>query len=327
MNRILPALLLLSLLFVSCAKDETIDNETAQDKILNSWIKFYHPDASKTESGIYILDYEQGSGAEVVDSSYVFVHYTKKSLSGEVSSSNIESVNQKVGTYALTDYYGSDIWQVGIGALPEGLEEIISGMKAGGTAKVVIPVGMSTLTNSIYNAFSNTSEDVNYVYEFTLEKVVEDILGYEIEQLEAYRDKKYPGVDSTVYGFYFKKLVEAAAEDTVTDETTLKVWYIGKRLDGTVFDTNIEDSAKFYRLYSSDNDYEGLEVTFYKDMEESVSNNETVAGFSMAISQLKYGEEIITFFSSDLGYGTSGSSTSIGENSPLMFYIKLDPDD
>ena len=57
-------------------------------------------------------------------------------------------------------------------------------------------------------------------------------------------------------------------------------------------------------------------------IEDAISNNSLVDGFARAISEFKYGEEGVAFFSSSHGYKAEGSGKTIPAYSPLVFYIK-----
>lgn len=133
--------------------------------------------------------------------------------------------------------------------------------------------------------------------------------------------------DTASMHLYIKKIEEKTEEtDTVSEGATVKVRYIGRLLNGQVFDTNIQDTAKFYRLYDSDNSYDALNVTFYKtDGEKLLEDNSVVTGFAKAVSMMNYGETAVTLFNSELGYGEKGSSPSIPEYSPLVFWLYIEP--
>lgn len=319
---ILIAILALSVMR-SCAIDEEQNSSAILDRVLASWIKINYSSASRTESGIYIINFDKGTGKAVGDSSFVFVHYTRTDLEGNVSSTNYEDLTKRLGKHTQSTYYGSDIWRIGIEAICPGVEEILKTMCAGGSARIAVPAGKSKVTNTTYNAFSD-NEGGNVIYEIEIDDVVDDINSYENAHLQAYSKRFFNAMDTVAAGFYFKKTKELPEADTTTDESSVKVRYIGRLLDGTVFDTNIEDTAKKYRLYSSDKSYDALDITFKSNLEDMLNDNSTVKGFSRAVYYLKKGESGVTFFHSDLGYGAAGSSTSIPEYAPLRFDISLE---
>ena len=307
----------------SCAKEDSLDSDEIFDRVLASWIKVNYSSATKTASGVYVISMDKGSGKAVGDSSYVFVHYTRTDLEGNVASTNYEELSKRIGIHTQTAYYGSDIWRVGQDAICPGVEEILKKMCAGGHAMIAVPVSQSKVTNSTYNAFSE-SESSNVIYEFEVEDVLDDINSYENKLMTEYSARYFNAMDSIAGGFYFKLMEALPDADTITDEGNVKVRYIGRLLNGTVFDTNIEDTAKKYRIYSESNEYNALDITFKSELEDMISDNSTVKGFTMAVHKLKKGEGGVTFFHSDLGYGAKGSSTSIPEYSPLRFDIWIE---
>ena len=324
-------------LLSSCAEGSVeINTEDAYNRVITSWMRVYYPEriSNTTDSGAYILEEETGTGAKPTDSSYVFVHYVKTDLDGDIEDTNEEDLARQLMQFARTSYYGPDIWRLGQGYIPCAVEETLLGMRVGGFAKIACPLAASECSYSVYNAFEETSASDNEIYYLYLEKIVEDINAYQIEQIEAFRDSVFPGLDSLQEGFYFKKLIEVeipvdtnGVKDTIADGTSINVRYIGRLLNGQVFDTNIQDTAKKYRIYSSSADYDALEIEYYQDKDDCISNNSLVDGFSIAVSKMYYGECADTFFWSDLGYEASGSEESIPEYSPLRFTIWIEEDD
>ncbi len=314
-------------LIISCARDVSEDISQAYDRVLASWVKTnYGKDVAPTDSGVYILNFNPGKGVQVRDCAYVFVHYVTKDLSGNIISTNREDVSRQLGIYSPKDYYGSDIWFVGAESIATGLEQVLRTMKVGGTATIAVPARLTTVAYSGYNAFSKASVG-NTVYEVEVDTLVDDIFEYQDECMKEYSRKYYGGMDTTMAAFYYKHLSETAGCDSIQDETTIKVRYVGKRLDGTVFDTNIEDTAKFYRIYSDSNDYDALEIKYYKDLSTFIEEAQMVKGFTYALSRMKYGDAAATFFRSEYGYSSTGQGSAIPEYCPLFFYIYIEPRD
>ena len=154
-----------------------------------------------------------------------------------------------------------------------------------------------------------------------------DIYDYQERAMKAWFTENYGISDTTALHLYFKKLVEKTAEtDTVSEGTAVNVRYIGRLLNGKVFDTNIEDTAKFYRIWKSGSTYNALSVNFYKsDSQKFSSENSVVSGFGQAVTLMNYGETAVTLFNSELGYGEKGSNPAIPEYAPLVFWLQIEP--
>ncbi|MDD4491555.1 MAG: FKBP-type peptidyl-prolyl cis-trans isomerase, partial [Bacteroidales bacterium] len=95
--------------------------------------------------------------------------------------------------------------------------------------------------------------------------------------------------------------------------------YVGKLLDGFVFDTNIEDTARKYNIYDATKKYAPLDLTAH--IETETGDGKVIRGMARSILKMKYGEKAITFFSSDYGYGST--EQSFGVYQPLFFYIEV----
>ena len=312
------------ILAAACAKTTSDSSTAAYDKVLKAWVRVNYGDVAPTDSGVYVLHFLQGNGKAVGDSSYVCAHYVRKDLSGNIKSTNYIDLCKQLGTFSEAEYYGSDIWRMGCTSIVPGLEQILATMRVGGKATVAIPVSQSKITNAGYNAFSSSESD-NVIYEVEIDDVIDDIYEVQERQLKEFSAKYYGAMDTIAEGFYFKRISETPDCDSIADEASIKVWYIGRRLDGTVFDTNIQDTAKRYRIYSTSGSYEPMEVTYYADLASFISNSSNIQGFTRALSMMKYGDKADTFFNSNYGYGDSGSSTKIGEYSPLFFSLYIEP--
>ena len=324
----------LASMLIACEDAPVDDSVSHLKRVRDAWVRVnYGTDyVALTESGIYILEENQGSGNRVSDSLYCFVHYSMRDLDGTYTSTTDPEVAKKhLGTYTDTLYWAPSIWRTADYAQNDGARELLKMMKVGGTIKAIVPPELSTITYpkdyKISVQTSNKEFSDNVIYEISLKNTVKDIQQYEYDLLENYAEKYWAGLDSTKKGYYFKKLKENPVEsDSIVNGTSINVFYSGNVIDGItdnfLFDTNIADTARIYRRYNKNNSYGGLSVTYYKDPDESISNNSLVDGFAMAISEFKYGEEGVVFFCSDYGYKAEGSGKTIPAYSPLVFYIR-----
>ena len=323
MNRTLSIFLATALVLLtgSCAKTPTESSTAATDRVLAAWVRVnYGTAVTPNDSGVFVLSYTPGTGASVPDSGYVFCHYQRRTLDGNIQSTNIETLGEQLGLKTNLTDFGSDIWQVDVGSIPKGLEPVIKSLKVGGKATVAIPVGQSTMTTSVYNAFSSSESD-NVIYEVELDNVVKDIYEWQDELLKAHSVAHYGGMDTVTAGFYAKVVGQAAEPDSLNDDVSVSFWYIGRRLDGSIFDTNVRDTARKYEIYSTSGSYDSLTLSYHKDLSTMLSNSTFVTGFTKAIHDMRKRDTVEVFFRSDWGYGASGSTNVISEYCPLQFRI------
>lgn len=323
----LISILAMAFLTVSCAVEKSESSKDFFDKELAAWVRVNYPDriSQKTAEGAYILEYEQGTGVPVSDTGYVYAHFWKKDLTGNIAATNLQALAEQLGTYTNAKYYGSDVWKIGQGSICVPVEEILKKMKVGGHVKIAVPVSASTIEHKVYNAFES-SEDGNVVFDITVDDVRGDVYKAQKATLKEY-SRKYSSIDTSSDNFYLKILKRSASEkDSIKNGDGIKVRYVARLLDGHVFDTNIADTAKKYRIYTSGGSYDPLEITYYDNLSDMSTKNSFVDGFLTAVIKMKKNETAETFFWSSLGYDASGSDEVVPEYSPLSFYIEIPGD-
>ncbi|MDD7071877.1 MAG: FKBP-type peptidyl-prolyl cis-trans isomerase [Candidatus Egerieousia sp.] len=327
---IVALLALAAAVALSCAREEDESEDSIQKRILDAYVLTNCPGAHVSQTGLVILNKEEGTGPKAIQKRWgAYISYSKQGLDGVYAEYNMGEIATMLGQYSKTEYYGPTLYLFGVGNTIQGLEETLIGMREGGRATVIIPPwlsGYETVNiNGIVQSNGQRVNAVNFIYDLKVGKVIDSIVRFEIDTLESYRDRFYPGVDSVAQGFYFKRL-KTVEGDTIKSEESVNVWYVGRLLDGFVFDTNIADTAKKYGIYSSSGTYTALSVTYGDTYATMAESNSLVSGFTRALKKMRYGEEGVTFFSSDFGYGYQGSGT-IGMYQPLCFYLKLEDEE
>ena len=134
-------------------------------------------------------------------------------------------------------------------------------------------------------------------------------------------------LDSLKFGFYYRQTAAPDSDKEFPNDTTIYINYIGRLLNGKVFDTTIADTAKRYSLYSSSSTYEPVSIKFNKDdytqIKMGTDESDVIDGFAYTLSKMKSHESGVGIFYSGLGYGSSGSGGSIPSYSPLIFEIEI----
>ena len=319
-------------LLASCAKNVPTGANDAGKRYLEAWIKINHPDAKKSGLGIYILDETAGSGLEAGDPEdfpYALVSYTATDLEGNVLETTEESVAKQLGTYdPANNHYGPVVRLRNSTALTAGQEMVLNTMRVGGTRKAVIPGWFNTSTvrySTEEDYLKNVSGD-DSILSVKLHDVISDIAFWQIDSMARYMIRNLHALpDSLKYGFYYIQTQAPSDTNGFDAGTSVYINYTGRLLDGQVFDSNDEKTAKDAGIYSKDGSYDPLQVTMasdYSDIKTGSGSAGFVDGFSYCLSKMRTGEKGICIFYSDLGYQGSGKGM-IPAFSPLRFDIEM----
>jgi len=314
----------------SCAvSDDSTDNEAAKT-YMEAWISINHPDATLEGRGIWVLSDEGGEGgAQYNGENYIIIDYTLSGMAGTISETTSEDVAKQLGTYNESYYYGPHTIYAADETLPVGVEDMVAGMRVGETKKALIPLWLmgTTRYKDDDEYIEHTPENVyTTVYEITLRDFADDIIAYQNDSLEAYSAHNYGGLDSLQLGFYYKQLSAPTSTEDFPSDTTIYINYIGRLLNGRVFDTTIADTAKKYGLYSSSTTYEPVLINWgedYSDLTMTSSESSIISGFGLALWQMHPYEKGVAFFNSNYGYSYSGSGSTIPAYSPLLFEVEI----
>ena len=329
----------------ACAHKHTSQSTEATKRYFDAWVhvqKQDHPEYlwKQTALGSWILEEKQGSGqavGEFQDSLYLLVNYTNYDLDGTITATTSAIVSQQIGTYDETAYYGPGIWYAkGIYA---GFEDVIKDMKPGGRRKFVMPGWLRTYDRyDSIDGYLNQEDDkmgATAIFDIELRDYFPHIMDWAADSVGRYLAANYSaryGADpaaaaadtSGAYGFWY--IQEKAPADTVTlKDTTVYINYIGRLLNGRVFDTTIRDTAIVYGL-DRDKDYAPVAINYgttWSDVTMGSDQSKVVPGFARTLFGRKSHEKGTGIFIFSLGYGHSGSGSKIPAYAPLRFDIEL----
>ena len=344
MNKsILLPFAVLALLAAGCAKNGGDKTGLEAREHISKWMEKYHPGIQPNADGLYILEDEPGTGELRDGEKYHFVKVTGtiRTLEGTVSSTTDEEMARQLGTYQYGNYYGPTYQYLAEGYSYAGMDALLSDMRLGGRRKAVIPAWM--LTTSRYSSqegyLSACTGSTHLIYDLTLVSQSEDAEADGIARVKAYIDANYPGTESVSYvedgeadgSFYFISDISAFSEDDkLSNESSVKINYTGRLLDGTVFDTTIRKVAVDARIDSDSKTYEPQSATItstYSDVTMGDSSS-LINGFKGALSLMHWkGQKAVAVFSSAHGYSSSGSGNVIPSYEPLIFEIEILPDE
>ncbi|MBR5835675.1 MAG: FKBP-type peptidyl-prolyl cis-trans isomerase [Bacteroidales bacterium] len=324
--------------FAGCARQAAVGANDANKRYFDAWMMLNHPKATATDLGVYILENNpaDGNGAIVEKDGYALLEYTITDLEGNIVGYTTEEAAKQLGTYDKTAYYGGKFVTTADGTLYAGLQNVLVGMKVGDSRKVAIPswlMSYSTYeTEKKYLEESSSAE--SSIYEFTVKDFAEDIFDWQVDKIGEYFEAhptEFAGMtvaDSlkNFKGFYYKTIVPAPDTDTTAfkTDTTIYINYTGRLIDGTVFDTTDERLAKDSGIWSSTRTYAPVSIKWgesYSDI--TMSSSTVITGFALTLWQMRAFESGIGVFTSNYGYGYSGSGESIPGYSPLVFEIEI----
>lgn len=327
-----------------CAKERELSEREIQEKILDAYIQANCPTAQKLSSGLTILSLEPGAGPIAPgNNDGIYIHYNTYNLDGTCQSTTDSIKARMLGTYDAAIYYGPSLFILNT-TITQGMKELLGKLHQGGTATAIIPPWL-TAAGASSSSYTNSGHqsNTNMIYEIKAGIVIDDVDKFQIDSLESYSKLNFtPKIDSTSMGWYFRNFTHTSgipASDTVEAGTKVGVWYVGRLLDGYVFDTNIRDTAKKYRIYDATNDYEPLSVEMgktYQDMTtygSSATSNDAstgsegssslILGFVRGVKNMTYADKGVTFFMSGLGYGSEGNMKS-GKGVPEYAMLRFD---
>jgi len=320
-----------------CAKIKTTGLNDSNKKYFESWISVFYPDAVKTSLGSYIIKLEDGTGEAISDTAYIRAEFTIRGLDGGVVSTSSPELSKQLGTYDEDSYYGPGIWARVNNGLYAGVDEILQGKHVGVDVKIAVPGWL--ITNNRYDTadeYLANESGTDAVYEFKVTETFENVTKWEVDSLIRHIKRVFPEINpadtssadpNKKYGFYYLQRRPSPYPDS-TFESTASVYinYIGRLLNGKVFDTNIKDTAKLYNIYDPNVTYGPTLINWgesYDALTMTSSSSEIIDGFKFAIYQMKPYEKGTTLFYSAYGYSSSGSGTIIPPYSPLRFDIEL----
>ncbi|MDR1877470.1 MAG: FKBP-type peptidyl-prolyl cis-trans isomerase [Flavobacteriaceae bacterium] len=116
------------------------------------------------------------------------------------------------------------------------------------------------------------------------------------------QNKKKKGIVTTASGLQYEVLTKGKSTEKPTAQDLVKVKYVGKLLDGTIFDST-----------DKNNNGEPIEFTL----------NQVIKGWTEGVGLMTKGSKYRFFIPSDLAYGANGAGRDIGPDAVLIFEVEL----
>ena len=123
----------------------------------------------------------------------------------------------------------------------------------------------------------------------------------------------------TVTGLKYK-IIQNGTGKKPADGTNVLIHYAGYLEDGSLFDSSYEVVAKEYGKF----DENRAKANGYQPFPFQYGNKSgLIPGFIEALSFMNYGDKIVAFIPSKLGYGERGAGNVIPPNANIVFEIEL----
>jgi FKBP-type peptidyl-prolyl cis-trans isomerase len=136
----------------------------------------------------------------------------------------------------------------------------------------------------------------------------------ETKDIKDYISKNQLKVNTTATGLNYVITQEGKGDKPQTGDM-VKVHYLGKFLDGKVFDTSIKAEAEKNKMVSPGRDYKPIEIP--------IGQGAVIPGWDEGIQLLNKGSKALFIIPSKLAYGEQGRPGGIPPFSPLVFEVEL----
>ena len=115
------------------------------------------------------------------------------------------------------------------------------------------------------------------------------------------------------------QIIKKGTEKKPANGTQVLIHYAGYLENGQLFDTSYEDVAKLHGKFdqnrANQNGYAGFPVT--------IGNLPFIPGFNEGITLMNYGDKLMLYIPSNLGYGEQGAGDAIPPNANIIFEVEL----
>jgi FKBP-type peptidyl-prolyl cis-trans isomerase len=272
-------------------------------------------DKQETDSGIQYQFIRHGSGEQPADGGYWTMNVKYTDEKGETIFSSADNGGPMPLNYSTTNFRKN-----------ASIEECMTLIGAGDSAVFYINAD-SLYKNSAARptppelAGTTIRLDIGIDQVFTTEEFIayqEELktkqLAKEGETIKAYLAEKGITAETTEEGLYYT-ITQTGNGIKPKIGQKVRVNYTGSLLDGTVFDTSIEEEAKKANVYTSGRQYQPFEF--------SLGTGGVIQGWDIGIAELSEGSKATLVVPSVLGYGERGAGPTIKPNSILVFTVEL----
>mgnify|MGYP003154223762 CR=1 FL=1 len=147
-----------------------------------------------------------------------------------------------------------------------------------------------------------------------MQEEAEEQKGIDDELIKDFLSENNIEAEKTESGLYYMVTKETSGEKPEAGDT-VKVNYVGKLMDGTIFDSSYEDVAKEAGIYNEKREYGPIAIP--------IGKGRVIRGWDEGIMLLNEGSEATLYIPSGLAYGPRAAGPTIPANSTLIFDVEL----
>ncbi|MGM0579371.1 MAG: FKBP-type peptidyl-prolyl cis-trans isomerase [Bacteroidota bacterium] len=147
-----------------------------------------------------------------------------------------------------------------------------------------------------------------------MQKEAEEQKGIDDKLIQDFLSENNIEAEKTESGLYYMITEETSGEKPEAGDT-VRVNYVGKLMDGTIFDTSYEDIATEADILNEEREYGPIEIP--------IGKGRVIQGWDEGIMLLNEGSEATLYIPSGLAYGPRAAGAAIPANSTLIFDVEL----
>jgi FKBP-type peptidyl-prolyl cis-trans isomerase/CubicO group peptidase (beta-lactamase class C family) len=293
--RLAVFLFALCLLVSSCSKEEN-GKFTEEERSIRDYIEEKGYEALITESGIYYVELQAGTGPAALPGHYIIAHYTLRLISDRVVDTTDEDQARANGLFSPNRIYGPAKFKLDNHPL-QGVKEGLQLMKQGGRAVFVIPSGMAYGQTHVGNIPAGSV----LVCEMELIEVIDDPVEHEQNLILQYLTENDIEDNSLASGLYYIPISEGSEDRQPEMNRGVAVHYKAWFIDGRLYQDATERTEEFI-----------------------LGRNTMPQGVEEALLLMKVGGKARLIVPSHLAYGEEGSSSkNVPPYMTLIYEVEL----
>jgi cyclophilin family peptidyl-prolyl cis-trans isomerase len=115
------------------------------------------------------------------------------------------------------------------------------------------------------------------------------------------------------------QIIKKGGDKKPSNGTQVNVNYAGYLENGQLFDTSYEDVAKLFGKFNQQRAQQGG----YTPILSTIGNLQFIPGFIEGINMMNFGDKLMLYIPSELGYGQEGAGDVIPPNANIVFEVEL----